>query len=121
VLVEHLFDGRFTYSGGPLGGVAGSLGRSAVLRLGKLRVLATTHPAYEYGDEQFSAAGIDLQHCRFAVVKNPVNARLAIPNQAFLVLDTVGPTSPRLAELPWRRLNGPCFPMADAPAPLWRA
>lgn len=119
-LVERLLDGRFAYSGGPLGGVEANLGPSAVLRVGNLQILVTTHAAYEYGDEQFRAGGIDIQACDFAVVKNPVNARFAIPNAAFIVLDTVGPTTPRLAGLPWQRLTRPCFPMEDAPAPFWR-
>jgi microcystin degradation protein MlrC len=119
-IVERLIDGHFTYAAGPLGGLPAQLGPSAVLRIGGLRVLATTYAAYEYGDEQFAAGGIDVQQCQFAVVKNPVNARLAIPNAAFIVLDTVGPTSPRLTDLQWQRLERPCFPMEDSPEPLWR-
>jgi microcystin degradation protein MlrC len=118
--VERLIDGRFTYAAGPLGGVEAQLGPSAVLRIGNLQVLATTYPAYEYGDEQFVAGGIAVQQCDFAVVKNPVNARLAIANAGFIVLDTVGPTSPKLQDLPWRRLARPCFPMEDSAAALWR-
>lgn len=116
--VERIIDGRFTYAGGALGGVEAQLGPSALLRIGTLQVLVTTHPAYEYGDEQFRAAGVDIQTCDFVVVKNPVNARFAIPHAAFVVLDTVGPTTPRLASLPWQRLSRPCFPMEDGPDPF---
>lgn len=110
--VERLVDGRFTYAGGLMSGVTASMGPSAVLAIGSVRVLATSAAAYEYGAEQFIAAGIDPHGLKFIVVKNPMNyqqAFAAAPAQ--FVLATRGPTTPDLASIPWRRLSRPCYPI----------
>lgn len=109
--VKHLFDGRFTYAGGLMGGVTASMGPSAVLTTGAIQVLVTSAAAYEYGAEQFLAAGIDPATLKFIVVKNPMNFQQTFSGRPSFVLSTPGPTTPDLARIPWQRLSRPCYPV----------
>jgi microcystin degradation protein MlrC len=113
-------DGTFTYSGGLMGGVRAEGGPSAVLRVGAIEVLATSNACYEYADEAFAAAGIDVRSKKFLVVKNPMNYQQAFADAALrVVVDTPGPTTPNLAALPWRDVGRPLFPVdLDAPPRL---
>lgn len=108
--VRRLFDGRFTYAGGLMGGVTASMGPSAVLAIGAIQALVTSAAAYEYGAEQFLAAGIDPAALKFIVVKNPMNFQQAFAGAPSFVLSTPGPTTPDLARIPWQRLSRPCYP-----------
>jgi microcystin degradation protein MlrC len=117
-VVEHLFDGRFTYAGGLMGGVEASMGPCAVLRFAGARVLVSTHSAYEYADEQFQCAGIDPRSFKYVVAKNPMNYRNAYASAAKqIVVRSPGPTTADLASVDWRRLSRPFFPVDDPDEP----
>lgn len=119
--VVRLVDGSFTYSGGLMGGIAASMGRSAVLEIGNATVLATGNSAYEYADEQFRAAGIDVRGHKFVFVKNPMNFKQAYSYAPrYILLRTTGPATPDLESLPWRHLARPCFPLDDRTGPIFR-
>lgn len=116
--VERVFDGEFTYDGGFLGGVTASMGRSVVLAIDETRVLVTTYAAYEWGDESYRAAGLDVRAARLVSVKNPMNYRLTYPFAAgAFILDTKGPTTPDLRGLTWRSLKRPFYPKDDSVEP----
>ena len=123
--VARLFDGRFTYRGGLMGGVTASMGPSALLRVGDggaVQVVASTYSSYEYADEQFRAAGVDARRCRFVVVKNPMNFQNAYDfASATFFLSTPGPTTPELAGVPWEHIRRPFYPLDDGPEPIFRA
>jgi microcystin degradation protein MlrC len=112
--VEHLFDGRFTYSGGMMKGVAATMGPSAVLAAGPIRILVASYPSYEWADEQYRAAGLRPEDFHFVVIKNPMNYKLTLTyaKRAY-VLDTPGPASPNLRSLTWSRLQRPIYPLDD--------
>jgi microcystin degradation protein MlrC len=113
--IEHVFDGQFTYDGGFLGGVTASMGQSVVLAVKETRILVTTYAAYEWGDESYRAAGLDVRAARLVLVKNPMNYRLTYPFAAgAFVLDTQGPTTPDLRGLTWRKLARPFYPKDDS-------
>jgi microcystin degradation protein MlrC len=100
-----------------MGGVTASMGPSAVLAIGAIQVLVTTAAAYEYGAEQFLAAGIDPAALKFIAVKNPMNFQQAFAGRPAFVLSTPGPTTPDLARIPWQRLSRPCYPVDTEFAP----
>ena len=76
--VMRLFDGAFTYRGGIMGGTTAQMGPSAWLRVGRAcDVVVASRATYEYGDEQFQAAGFDPRTRRFVVAKNPMNFQQA--------------------------------------------
>ena len=116
--VTRTGDGRFTYTGGMWGGVEVSMGPCAVLQIGAVRVLVTTHATYDWADEQFRTMGTDPARAKFIVAKNPMNYRLAYGDvaKALFILDTPGPTPPTLRHVRFRRLERPYFP-ADVDIP----
>src|SRR5581483_4914649 len=113
VTVERIFEGRFLYSGGILGGTWASMGRSAVVRTGGLKILVATYPTYEWADEQYRAAGLDPRNAKFVGVKNMMNFRYGYGEFAkgYFVLDLPGPTPPDMRMLPFQRVPRPIFPL----------
>ncbi len=117
-VVESLHPGTFTYAGGISAGTPGNMGVTAVLRAGQLRIVVPTYATYEYGDEQYRAAGIDIGNCRIAVLKNPMNFRTLLDDETtWLMVDGPGPTTPRLQSIDWRIKRRPFWPCDDLPEP----
>lgn len=111
--VARLGDGRFTYSGGIWQGQHGEMGKSAVLRVGRIQILIATHATYDWADEQFRSVSLDARQAKFVVVKNPMNYRLGYEgiSRAAYILDTPGPTPAVVDRLAYRRLRRPYFPV----------
>lgn len=111
--VLRLFDGRFSYSGGILGGTQATMGPSAVVQAGSLSILVTTYPTYDWADEQYRCAGLDPRRAKFVGVKNMMNFRYGYGEFAkgHFVLDLPGPTPPDMRMLPFRRAPRPIFPL----------
>lgn len=117
-VVERLTDGRFTYFGGFWDGQSVTMGPSAVLRIGGVRLLVMSLPTYDWADEQYRSAGLDAQSAKFVVAKNPMNYRVGYAGiaKAHLILDTPGPTPATLKHVKYRKLRRPYFP-ADPEVP----
>jgi microcystin degradation protein MlrC len=110
--IVRLLDGRFTYAGGMWDGVEGNMGPSAVLRLGAIQVLVSSHPTYDWADEQFRAAGLDPLAAKFIVAKNPMNYRNVYGKTArgIFILETPGPTPATVRQVDFKKLRRPYFP-----------
>lgn len=110
--VTILHDGRFRYTGGIWDGVVGEMGPTAVLDVGAVRVLITSHATYDWADEQWQAVGIDPRQTRFVVAKNPMNYHNVYDSvaTACYVLDTPGPTPATIRSHPLQRMPRPYFP-----------
>ncbi len=115
--VERLSDGRFRYGGGILGGVEVTMGPSAVLAVGSIRLLVMSIPTYDWGDDQYRAAGLDPSAAKFVGVKNMMNFRFGYGDvmKGFFVLDLPGPTTQDLRQLPFERIARPVFPLDREP------
>lgn len=112
--VEHLSDGRFRYEGGIFEGVEGEMGPSAVLAVGGVRVLVTTHATYDWRDEQYRSVGLDPATAKFVVAKNPMNYRMAYDYApAVFVLTTPGPTPATVRHVQFSKLKRPYFPVDE--------
>ena len=111
--VTRLTDGRFRYIGGIWDNVEGNMGPSAVLTIGAIQVLITTHGTYDWADEQFRSMGMQPPDAKFIVVKNPMNYRLAYGEiaKAAFILDTPGATPATCRHLPFKYLERPYFPV----------
>jgi microcystin degradation protein MlrC len=116
--VTRLSDGLFRYVGGIWDGVDGEMGPSAVLAIGEIQVLITTHGTYDWADEQLRSVGFDPSQAKFIVVKNPMNYRLAYGEiaKATFILDTPGPTPATFRHVRYTHLKRPYFPL-DANIP----
>jgi microcystin degradation protein MlrC len=119
-VVESLHDGRFVYGGGISAGTPGNMGDTAVLRVGELRIVVPTYATYEYADEQYRAAGIDLGSCRIVVLKNPMNFRTLLDDETdWLMVSGAGPTTPSLESIDWQVKQRPFWPCDDLPQPKY--
>lgn len=118
-VVTTISDGRFLYEGGLFGGTWGSMGPSAVLRIGGIHLLVMSEPTYDWLDEQYRAAGLDPRRAKFIGAKNPMNYRFAYGSiaSAMLVVDTPGPTPAHVLDLPYERIDRPAYPFEDSPVP----
>jgi microcystin degradation protein MlrC len=113
VTVQRLLDGAFRYRGGILGGVEVTMGPSAVVASGPVRLLVMSEPTYDWGDDQYRAAGLDPRDAKFVGVKNMMNFRFGYADvmKGYLVLDLPGPTPPDMRSLPFARVGRPIFPL----------
>ena len=111
-VVEKLTDGRFIYTGGIWEGQSGEMGPSAKLRAGSVEILISTHPTYDWADEQYASMSMDTRDAKFIVVKNPMNYRIGYGGRfsEAIVLDTPGPTTAILQNIDYQRLARPYFP-----------
>jgi len=113
-LVRIIEDCRFTYVGGCSGGVASLMGPTAVLQVGPVTVIVPSLPTYEHANEQFRAAGLNPDHFKFVVVKNPMNYQQAFPHApALFDLDAPGPTTCQIRSPQWKLLDRPIYPLDD--------
>jgi microcystin degradation protein MlrC len=109
--VLSLHDGKFIYAGGPAGGVEADMGPTAVLKAGEILIVVASRGTYEYGDEQFSSVGVDVNSCDIVVLKNGMNFRnLLRPGMTWMLVDSIGSTSPKLSSLPWKNRAAPFWP-----------
>jgi microcystin degradation protein MlrC len=110
-VVQHLLDGDFIYTGGVFGGTKTSMGLSAVLAIGNIQVLIMSKPTYDWADEQYRTAGLDVDRAKFIGVKNPMNYHFAYKDaKADFILDTLGVTPPTVKHLTYKRMERPFFP-----------
>ena len=114
-VVRRLSDGSFLYDGGLFGGTWASMGLSAVLQIGSIQLLVMSQPTYDWGDEQFRSAGMDVRQAKFIGVKNPMNYRYAYRDvmKAAFIVDTPGPTPAHVRNLNFARMQRPFFPLDE--------
>jgi microcystin degradation protein MlrC len=114
-VVRHS-EGSFQYSGGIWDGMTADMGPSAVVTSGKIQLLITTHPTYDWADEQYQSVGMSPEEAMFIVAKNPMNYQnvLAQLADAVFILDTPGPTPASVKDLPFRAMQRPFFPLDDS-------
>jgi microcystin degradation protein MlrC len=116
--VARLCNGDFVYRGGPVAGATGRLGPSAVLRVGGLHLLVTSHAVYEHLDEHYDACGIDIAACQLASFKQLMNFRKLLgPGVDFIALHGQGGTPLRLQDVAWANRRRPWWPADDMDVP----
>ena len=110
--VKYLSEGKFRYRGGIFDGQQGDMGGTAVVRVGEIDILITTHGTYDWNGEQLEAVGLDPRAVKFLVVKNPMNYNMAFRpfSTGVFVLDTPGPTPATVKGVPFRNFRDPWFP-----------
>jgi microcystin degradation protein MlrC len=114
--VSLLSDGRFRYTGGIFGGTVQSMGPSAVLEIGNVRLLIQTNSTYDWADEPYRSVGFDPAAAKWVEAKNMMNFRRAYGSvsKAAFVLDAPGPTPPDMRSLPFSRAARPWYPLDEA-------
>lgn len=108
-----LSDGAYVGDGPMLGGLPGSWGPCAVLRVGDIDILVTTARAQMIDLQQFRAFGIDPAAKRVVGLKSMQHFRAAFEPIAgkVIVCDSGALCTPDLTKLPYRRVRRPIFPL----------
>lgn len=117
--VKSLTDGRFRYTT-PMGaGAEEILGPMARLIVGNVDVLVASIRSQTLDAEVFLLHGIDVRRSRIVALKSTQHFRAGFAHLAGAIIrcDPPGITTSNLAQLPFRRVNRPIWPLDDAPEP----
>ncbi|HUQ92505.1 MAG TPA: M81 family metallopeptidase [Bryobacteraceae bacterium] len=118
--VKIISDGRWiARARGYNTGIVTAMGRSVVLEVGQVLILAAERSAMTVDPELFRSHGIDPIYCKIVVVKSPNGFRAAyepIAKGIFLV-DTPGVSTANFATLPFKRIPRPIYPLDPGTAP----
>ena len=109
VEVERLTDGRFRNAGPMEQGLEVNLGRTAVLKAGRLRIIVTESCQAPNDVEYFRLHGIEVDKVELvcAKAKNHFRAAFGALFDPIIDVDTVGPAMADLSKLPFRHSSLP--------------
>lgn len=107
VEVERLTQGRFRNAGPMEKGLEVNLGRTAVLRAGKVRIIVTESCQSPNDSEYFRLHGIDLAEANLvcAKAKNHFRAAFGEVFDPIVEVDTAGPAAADLRKLPFKNVS----------------
>ena len=108
-----LSDGRFTGDGPMIGGLTGSFGPSAVLRVGDIEILVVTIARQILDLQQFRAFGVEPQKKSVVALRSMHHFRAAFEPIAgqVIVCDSGALCTPSYDRLPYRNVTRPIFPL----------
>lgn len=113
--VLALSDGNFVGRRGMVKGAQLSMGPSALLDLGGVRVAVISQRQQLLDPAQLDVLGVDLSTVRTLAVKSRGHFRAAFdgfaPPDRILEVDCPGLTTPNLTTLPWTRMPRPVYPL----------
>jgi microcystin degradation protein MlrC len=113
--VKCLTDGRFRYTT-PMGaGREEDLGPMARLVIGNVDVLVASLRSQTLDAEVFLLHGIDVTRCRIVALKSTQHFRAGFAHLTGTILraDPPGATTSNLAQLPYRRIRRPIWPLDE--------
>ena len=108
-----LTDGRYRHSGSYMTGYETSMGRTAVIAAGGVKIVLTSLRTMPFDASQLTSLGIDPTEQRIIVAKSAIGWRAAygsIAKQAITV-DSPGIATSNLARLPYRKRSKPLYPL----------
>jgi microcystin degradation protein MlrC len=114
-VVEKVSDGVFTCQGPMTKGVQFSLGTTAVLRSGGVRVLVTASNMQVYDLQVFLTQGIDPRTCTVVAVKSWHHFRASFEplSRKVMLVDSGGLASMDLKRFTFRKVRRPIWPLDD--------
>jgi microcystin degradation protein MlrC len=113
--VEHLSDGQFTAKGPAFHGRSFTMGKTAVLAIGNLRIVAATKPVMMIDPELYRSQGVEPGLQDVVGIKSALLFRPAYEavSRTVLHLDAPGPCRGHLEVVAFERINRPIFPVDD--------
>ncbi len=116
--VVALSDGAIVGRRGLLKGTAASMGPSALLAIGGVRVVVISNRQQCLDPVQLESLGVDIGAARTLVVKSRGHFRAGFdeffPPERIVEVDCPGLTSPALHTFKWTRLPRPVYPLDEA-------
>lgn len=89
--IEHLFEARFVLSGHLGKNLPIDMGRSAVLKIGQVRIIVTSRSGPHFAPELFRAAGFDPFEASVVVAKSPCGFRAVYEQRAAAIYSVRAP------------------------------
>lgn len=111
--VKTISDGVFRFKGPGMRGVTYKMGRSVVLYHEGIHLLVMEHPVSQWDPQMYRSVGEEPADARIVQVKSPMAFRAAYEGlfEEVLIIDAPGAASPKLAELPWKHIRRPIYPL----------
>ena len=111
--VLHLSDGRYRMTDGGPNGLELSMGPSAVVAIGGIRLLLRSQPSMEWDKAMYASQGLPLDGAALVFVKSPSHFRQSFGPAAarILVANTPGPTAPDMRRIPFTKVTRPLYPL----------
>ena len=111
--VENVSDGKFIAQGPMSKGIQLSMGPTAVLRCGGVRVLVTTHNMQVYDLQVFLSQKIDPRACSVVAVKSWHHFRAAFEpiSRKVMLVDSGGLASRDLKRFTYHKIRRPIYPL----------
>lgn len=112
-VVESLTDGNYTVTGPMYTGMKLSLGRTAVLRVGSIRIFISELPQEPYDTGVFTHAGVDPAQCKYVLLKSRQHFRAGFEPFARHIVLVSGPgvCSSDYDLFPFEHLARPIYPL----------
>lgn len=114
-IVERLSDGAYLCDGPMLTGEARSMGPTAVLRIGGVRVVIATNNQQVTDRQVFLSQGIDPARCAVVALKSAHHFRAAFEPIAreVMLVDSGGLATRDLTKFDFKKLRRPVWPLDD--------
>ncbi len=111
--VQLLTDGRYRHTGSYMTGYETSMGRTAVIEAGGVKVVLTTRRTMPFDAEQLRSVGIEPAAQRIIVAKSAIAWRAAYGSIAkrAITVDSPGIATSNLARLDFRNRPRPLYPL----------
>lgn len=113
--VESVSDGVYTLVDEGQKGLEMSMGPTAILAIGAIRVLVRSRPSIEWDTGMYRSQGLDPATAALVFVKSPSHFRASFGPLAarILLADTPGPTRADVRALPYQQVTRPLYPLDD--------
>ncbi len=111
--VLRLTDGRYKMTDGGPNGLELSMGPSAVIAIGGIRLLLRSQPSMEWDKAMYVSQGLPLADAALVFVKSPSHFRQSFGPAAarIIVANTPGPTAPDMRRIPFTKATRPLYPL----------
>jgi microcystin degradation protein MlrC len=111
--VLSVSDGTYRMSGAGARGLQVSMGPTAVLAIGAIRLLLRSLPSMEWDRAVYTSQGLALGDAALVFVKSPSHFRESFGSAATRILaaDTPGPTAPDMRRIPFTKVTRPLYPL----------
>lgn len=111
--VLSLTDGTYQMTDGGPNGLTLSMGPTAVIAIGSIRLLARSQPSMEWDKAMFVSQGLPLDRAALVFVKSPAHFRQSFGPFAARILsaNTPGPTAPDMRRIPFTKATRPLYPL----------
>ena len=113
--VRSLSDGTYRMNDGGAHGLEISMGPTAVIAIGAIRLALRSRPSMEWDTAMYTSQGLDLRDAALVFVKSPSHFRAGFGPLAnrILVANTPGPTAPDMRRIPFRHVTRPLYPLDE--------